>query len=166
VEFIGLDILPYCFVMSTKEREKVYRNIKKMKDQLDGILVFGGHLDHELTSFGLPVVMVRSLLGLGDWEKGILNFYKGEKLVSSCLSDFDISQSTTESRFEELLDKIKLMLALKKVRETRLLVVQEKENLGNYDILGMDFHSPLPKDYNTSDPWKFNRICFKVKQIK
>jgi len=79
---------------------------------------FIGH--DELPSFDLPVIMVRSLLGAGDWEKGVLNFYRNEKLIS----------------------------ALKKVKEPRLMVVQEKENLGNYDISGMDFHCPLPKDYN------------------
>jgi nitrogen regulatory protein PII len=146
VELIGLDELSG--IMSTEGRDEAYRSIREMKDELDGILVFGGYLDHELTSLGLPVVMVRSLFGVGDWEKGILSFYRGEKVVTACLSDFDISSRASTSRFDDLLDKIKLISALKKVRDSRLLVVQEPEILGSYDILGMDFHSPLPEDYS------------------
>jgi hypothetical protein len=146
VEFVGLDELSG--IGSTGGREKAYQNIRRMGGGIDGILVFGGYLDQELTSFGLPVIMVRSLLGVGDWEKGILSFYKGRKVLTACLSDFDISSPASTSRFNDLLDKIKLISALRKMKNSRLLVVQEPEIFGSYDILGMDFHSPLPEDYN------------------
>ena len=146
VEFVGSDELSG--IMATEGRRKAYQNIRNMKDELDGVLVFGGYLDREITSFGLPVIMVRSLFGVGDWEKGILNFYKGEKVLTACLSDFDISSRSSASRLDDLFNKIKLISALRKVKESRLLVVQEPEIFGNYDILGMDFHSPLPEDYN------------------
>lgn len=146
VEFVGLDELSG--IGGTERREEAYQNMRGMKDKIDGILVFGGYLDRELTSFGLPVVIVRSLLGVGDWEKGILNFYKGKKVLTTCLSDSDISSHASASRFDNLLNKIELISALRKVKNSRLLLVQEPEILGNYDILGMDFHSPLPEDYN------------------
>ena len=53
VEFVGLDELSG--IGGTQGREEAYRNIKEMKGKIDGILVLGGYLDHELTSFGLPV---------------------------------------------------------------------------------------------------------------
>jgi hypothetical protein len=146
VEFVGLNELSG--IGGTEGREEVYQNIKEMEGKIDGILVFGGYLDQQLTSFGLPVVMVRSLFGVGDWEKGILNFYKDEKVLTTCLSDFDVSSGVSTSRFDDLLSKIKLISALGKVKSSKLLVVQEPEILGNYDIQGMDFHSPLPADYN------------------
>jgi hypothetical protein len=146
VEFVGLDELSG--IGGTEGREEAYRNIKEMKGKIDGILMLGGYLDSELTSFGLPVVMVRSLFGVGDWEKGILNFYKDKKVLTTCLSDFDVSSGVSTSRFDDLLSKIRLISALRKVKNSRLLVVQEPEILGNYDIQGMDFHSPLPEDYN------------------
>lgn len=146
VDFIGLDELSG--IMATEGREEAYRNIRRMREEIDGILVFGGYLDGELTSFGLPVIIVRSLFGVGDWEKGILSFYKGEKVLTACLSDYDIFTTASASRFNDLLDKIRLISALRKVKGSKLLVVQEPEILGSYDILGMDFHSPLPEDYN------------------
>jgi len=146
VEFVGFDELSG--IMSTEGREQAYRHIGEVQKQIDGIVVFGGVLDREIVSFGLPVVMVRSLFGVGDWEKGILSFYKGDKLLTACLSDFDISSSASTTRFEDLVNKIKLLSALRRVKESTLLVVQEPELVGNYDIVGMDFHSPLPDDYH------------------
>jgi len=146
VEFIGLDELSG--IMSTEGREQAYRRIRQARDRLDGILIFGGFLDRELASFGLPILMVRSLFGVGDWEKGILSFYAGDRLVTACLSDFDISSRAPTARFDDLVNKIRLIDALKRVKGSRLLVVQEPEILGSYDILGMDFHSPLPTDYD------------------
>jgi hypothetical protein len=145
VEFVGRDELSG--IMSTEGREQAHRRIREVKDEIDGILVFGGYLDRELVSFGLPVIMVRSLFGVGDWEKGILSFYEGDKVVPACLSDFDVSSRTSTSRFDDLLDKIRLISALRRVKEATLLVVQEQEILGSYDILGMDFHASLPADY-------------------
>jgi len=148
VDFVGFDEFPDQDEGSMGGRKEAYQNIRSMKDKLDGILIFGGYLDHELNSFGLPVVMVRSLLGIGDWEKGILGFYEGEKVLTTSLSDFDNLPQTSTYRLENLTSKIELISALKKVKNSRLLVVQEPEILGNYDIPGMDFHSSLPKDYN------------------
>jgi hypothetical protein len=146
VDLIGLDELSG--IMSTEGREQAYRRIRQAKDRLDGILVYGGFLDRELASFGLPILMVRSLFGVGDWEKGILSFYAGDRLVTACLSDYDISSRASTARFDNLVNKIRLIDSLRRVKESRLLVVQEPEILGNYDILGMDFHSPLPADYD------------------
>jgi len=73
LEFVGLDELSG--IMVTKGREKAYQNIREMKDKIDGILAFGGYLDHELTSLGLPVLIVRSLFGIGNWKKGMSTIY-------------------------------------------------------------------------------------------
>ena len=114
VEFVGPDDL--LGIMDTEGREEAYQNIRRMKGEIDGVLVFGGYLDRELSLLGLPVIVVRSLFGVGDWEKAILSFYKGEKVLTACLSDFDISAHTSTSRFNDLLNKIKLISALRKVK--------------------------------------------------
>ena len=146
VEFVGLDNLSG--INDAAGREGAYRNIAAMRDELAGIVVFGGYLDRGLTSLGLPVIMVRSLFGTGDWDKGIISFYTGERLLTAALSNFDISSETSSQRFADLVDKIGLLTAIAKVRRSRLLIVQEPRILGSYDIEGMDFHVPLPGDYN------------------
>jgi len=145
VRFVGLDQLSG--IMSTEGRAQAYQHIAALRDELDGIVVFGGYLDRELVSFGLPVIMVRSMFGVGDWEKGLLSFYRNDRLVTACLSEHDISASAATSRFEDLVAKIRLMVAIRRLKDARLLLLQEPEILGSYDILGMDFHAPLPDDY-------------------
>jgi hypothetical protein len=145
VRFVGLDQLSG--IMSTEGRAQAYQHIADLRDELDGILVFGGYLDRELVSFDLPVIMVRSILGVGDWEKGLLSFYRNDRLVTACLSEHDLSEAVATSRFEDLVAKIKLLVATCRLKDARLLVLQEPEILGSYDILGMDFHAPLPADY-------------------
>lgn len=127
--FIGFDELSG--IMDFKGAAKIYQNIRKIKDTLDGILIFGGYLDNNLTSLDLPIIMVRALLGTGDWEKGILNFYKDKKVLTVSLSDVDKSLLISSSRVNDLLEKIKLIIALKKLkiqscyvyRKTRFLEV-------------------------------------------
>ncbi|MGC9359834.1 MAG: hypothetical protein ACP5G7_05570 [Anaerolineae bacterium] len=146
VRFVGLD--QFSGIMSTEGRAQAYQHITELRDELDGILVFGGYLDRELVSFDLPVIMVRSIFGVGDWEKGLLSFYRNDRLITACLSEHDLSESVATSRFEDLIAKIRLMVAIRRLKDARLLVLQEPEILGSYDIVGMDFHAPLPKDYD------------------
>jgi len=146
VEFTGFDKLSG--IIDRKGKALAYQNIKRQQHDLAGILVLGGFLDHQLTSFGLPVIFVRAIMGAGDWQKGILNFYQNEKVLSVALSEADLTEKLPDQRFLELADKIHLVAALNKTQQTRLLCLQEPEVLGAFDVYGMDFHVPLPHDYN------------------
>ncbi|MCK4445891.1 MAG: hypothetical protein KAW56_02290, partial [Candidatus Marinimicrobia bacterium] len=163
VEFVGFDKLSG--ITDATGKSTVYKNIKKLKNNLDGILVFGGYLDNKLTSFGLPVIIVRAVMGAGDWQKGILNFYKNEKVLTASLTNVDISKQISDSRFTGLISKINLIVALNKIKKTKLLLFQEPEVLGNYDIYGMDFHTPLPKDYNEVYSRNLKELNLDIKHI-
>lgn len=163
VEFVGFDKLSG--ITDATGKNTVYKNIKKLKNNLDSILVFGGYLDNKLTSFGLPVIIVRAVMGAGDWQKGILNFYKNEKVLTASLTNVDISKQISDSRFTGLISKINLIVALNKIKKTKLLLFQEPEVLGNYDIYGMDFHTPLPKDYNEVYSRNLRELNLDIKHI-
>jgi len=163
VEFVGYNKLSG--ITDTTGKNTVYKNIKKIKNNLDGILVFGGYLDNKLTSFGLPVIIVRAVMGAGDWQKGILNFYKNQKVLTASLSNVDISKKNSDSRFADLIKKINLIVALNKIKQTKLLLLQEPDILGNYDIYGMDFHTPLPRDYNEVYSNNLKELNLEIKHI-
>lgn len=163
IKFIGLDKLSG--ITDEIGKDSVYKNIKRLINNLDGILVFGGYLDNRLTSFGLPVIIVRAIMGAGDWQKGILNFYKNEKVLTASLANVDISKQISDSRFTELINKINLIVALNKIKKTKLLLFQEPEVLGNYDIYGMDFHTPLPKNYNEVYSRNLKELNLDIKHI-
>lgn len=145
VDFLGFDDLAGS--MDTEGRTRAYRKIRNLKNELNGIIVFGSYLDYKITDIGLPVIMVRALLGIGEWQKGMISFYKNRKILTACLSNVDISSLFSSLRFDDLLHKVRLIVALKKVKESRLLCIQEQDILGSYDVSGMDFHIPLPEDY-------------------
>jgi hypothetical protein len=145
VEYVGFDKLSG--ILDEKGKNTTFKKIKKIQKDLDGILVFGGILDHRLLSFGLPIIIVRAIMGVGDWQKGILHFYKGEKVLTAALSTIDVSKRISHARFKNLANKIKLISVLSTIKKTTLLCIQEPEILGNYDIYGMDYHTSLPKDY-------------------
>ncbi len=92
----------------------IFEKIKNLKSDLDGILVFGPYYNHELTSIGLPVIMVSSVLRLGEWKQGMSHFYENEKVLTSTLCKHDISPSIAPDRFDDLVEKIKSITALKK----------------------------------------------------
>lgn len=145
IEFIGHCLLKG--ILDEKGKSKIFKEIENQRENIDGILVFGGILDHRITSFDLPVIMVRGLWVPGDWQKGTLNYYGNEKIITASLSAVDISQEDSEIRYQDLISKLKLIRTIKKLKKSKLLLVQEKKVLGQYDIFGMDYHVPLPTDY-------------------
>ena len=145
IEFTGHVVLKG--ILDEKGKETAHQTIKAHLETLDGILIFGGLLDKRFTSLSLPVIMVRGIWIPGDWQKGIKSFYQGEKIITAALCDLDISEEISNARFKDLADKIKLIEVLSRIKEKKLLLVQEKEVLGQYDVFGMDYHVPLPDDY-------------------
>ena len=144
-EFTGHVVLKG--ILDEKGKEAVYQTIKAHLETLDGILIFGGLLDKRFTSLDLPVVMVRGIWIPGDWQKGIKSFYRGDKIITAALCDIDISEEVSNTRFNDLANRIKLIEVLSRIKEKKILLVQEKKILGQYDVFGMDYHIPLPDDY-------------------
>jgi hypothetical protein len=145
IEFVGPFLLRG--ILDEKGKSKIFKEIENQRENIDGILVFGGILDQRITSFDLPVIMVRGLWIPGDWQKGTFYYYGNEKIITASLSAVDISQEASKARYHDLISKLKLIRTIKKLKKSKLLLVQEKKVLGQYDIFGMDYHVPLPEDY-------------------
>jgi hypothetical protein len=112
-----------------KISNSVLDEIRNQKNELDGILVFGIYYDHGLTSIGLPVVMVRGLLYWDEsWDRGLLHFYRGEKLLDAQLCEIDSSPEVSAARFDDLVEKIELLATFKKIKESRLLNITYDAN--------------------------------------
>jgi hypothetical protein len=92
--------------------------IKECRSELDGVLVLGSHLDAELGSIGLPVIVVKDLW---SWERGMESFYRGQRVSTACVSQTDLSKRVYEARLEDLASKIGLIIALAKVKRSKLL---------------------------------------------
>jgi hypothetical protein len=144
-EFVGHFLLGG--ILDENGKKSAYKEVKNQLKNLDGILIFGGILDHRITSFNVPIIMVRGMWIPGDWQKGTLNYYRHDKIMTATLSNVDVSKETSAARFKDLVSKIKLISTIKKLKKSKLLLIQEKKVLGQYDLFGMDYHTPLPGDY-------------------
>ncbi len=92
--------------------------IRKRREEVDGVLVLGSYLDSELGSIGLPVIVVQDLW---SWEKGIEHFYTNQPVLTACVSQTDLSEEGYEARLGELASKVRLIIAIAKVKRSKLL---------------------------------------------
>jgi len=135
VDFVGRDVI--------SQIKPVLEKIRNLKSDLDGMLVFGPYYDRKITSIGLPVIMVNSVLRFGEWKQGISHFYENEKVLTSTLCEHDISPSVASDRSDDLVGKIKLITALKKVKKSRLLNIESGDNT----LQACEQKSDKPGDY-------------------
>jgi len=119
---------PFFLTRETKNKfREIFSEIKKLKDKgkVDGLLLFGPYYDRDVTSIGLPVIIVSGVLNFGEWKQGVQYFYRGEKVLHSTLCEHDLDSSIYSTRFDELAEKIRLITALKRVKNSRLLNISD-----------------------------------------
>ena len=124
-------------------KEQLVAAVKAQKETLDGILLFGTPVDphapeevwlpeppDELISIGLPIVNVYPFWG--QWMYPF-HAYKGEKVVTSFLPVIpDNNRATFSSRLDDIAEKIKLIQAVSKMKNLRVLVITDNPMLGEY----------------------------------
>jgi len=137
ITYPGKDALDYSIQINSnlyldeKENRAVLRKIEEMKGALDGmLLLFGGFCDKRFILTGLPTIIVdyNSFPSLQIGFKSALTIAKryGVRFLTATLSDTDVSQSVSEARVEDLVEKIGLFNVLRRMKETRILDVQTR----------------------------------------
>ena len=134
IEFIG-EIEPV-----TKEKaDYTVANIVNQKENIDGVLYFGspnqsfyfGPTSDKLIKTGLPIVAVYPLWG--RWMP-TFNSYKGEKILTSILPViYDKNRDVFSKRLEDIVEKIKLVKTISKMKRLRVLVITDIPVLGGYE---------------------------------
>ena len=108
--------------------EKIVSDIKDQKEDLDGILYFGAPPD-ELISIGLPMVAVERPLEACSTMP--FHAYKESRVVTSYLpAHYDKDPKVYSSRIKDIAGKIKLIDAIARMKDLRVLVVTDKPILG------------------------------------
>ena len=126
VEFVG--------EVELVKPEEAILNIKEQKEDLDGLLVFGPPPD-ELISVGLPVVAVYPLWG--RWMPPF-DAYEENKVVTSCLPVIgDRDPYVYSLRVEDIARKVKLIDAIARMKELKVLVVTDLPLLGYFEPMGL-----------------------------
>jgi len=158
VDFIARDITKRDITIPT-----VLSELEDSKEGLDGVLILGalGNKEYRLAFTGLPTICVYNLF---EWMNIPYKLYdtakeedsvkvgghehKAGRIVTAQLDRRNVcSASASSAMFEDLVNKIKTIQAIKKLKETRILVVTPNRYLGQVDYQG-DRNKHFPEDYN------------------
>ena len=157
VDFIARDITKRDISIGA-----VLNELEGSKEGLDGVLILGalGNREYRLAFTGLPTICVYSLF---EWmnipyklydtgkESSIKvggPEYKAGRIITAQLDRRNVcSASISSAMFEDLVNKIKIIQAIKKLKESRILVVTTTRYLGQVDYQG-DANKHFPEDYN------------------
>jgi len=139
----------------------VLNELEASKDDLDGVLIIGVSREYKLAFSGLPTIVVYNLFewmnipyklyNTGKEQDSILvggPEYEGGKILTAQLDRRNVcSTSSHSAMFRDLVQKIKLIQAIKELKETRILVVTPHKYLAQVDYQG-DRHKHFPENYN------------------
>ncbi len=161
VEFIVRDI-----TKRTASPASLFEDLQKRKQQLDGVLLVGvgasgAGRDYRLAFSGLPTVVVYNLFefmnvpyklfATGQEAESIVvggpEYGEGRILTASLDRRSLCGQSVSAAAFEDLVYKIKLIEVIKKLKESRILVVAPHRFLAQVDYQD-DMQKHMPEDYN------------------
>lgn len=118
------------------EVDEAIANVEERKNELDGVLVFGCPPE-EILTFDLPVISVFPLWGM---FMDNFNPYKERKVVTSILPVVPDKDSFLYSaRIEEIAKKIKLINAISKMRQLRVLIVTDLPTLGSFQPMDYQY---------------------------
>jgi len=140
----------------------VLDELEASKGSFDGVLIFGalGNREYKLAFTGLPTICVYNLF---EWMNIPYKLYstkkensikagggecKSGRIITAQLDRRNVcSPSVSAAMFEDLVTKIKIIQAIKKLKESRILVITPLQYLNQVDYQG-DRNKHFPKDYN------------------
>ncbi|MEA3345041.1 MAG: hypothetical protein U9Q78_02140 [Chloroflexota bacterium] len=160
VKFIARDV--------TRDGTKpvsLVKELEELKAELDGVVLIGFGAgdrarDYRLALSGLPTIVVYNLFefmnvpyklfATGQEEESVLvgPQYEGGKVLTAELDRQSLSDPSVSSvAFKDLIYKIKLIQAIRKLKESRILVVSPHRVLATVDYQD-DIRRHLPKGYD------------------
>jgi hypothetical protein len=156
IEFISRDI-----TNSNISVEKVYTELESSKETIDGVIIIGDiRGEYRLAFTGLPTITVYNLFAslhtpyklyaTGEEKESIWvgnTDYKNGKILTAEL-DRGYITSSAEDMFEDFVYKIKLIQAIKKLKESRILQLSPYRYFSIDNYHGHDSQKHWPKDHN------------------
>ena len=156
IDFIARDLTE-----SGNSMESALKELENSKDSFDGVLIIGTLTDYRLAFTGLPTIVVYNLW---EWDKNPYKLfatgkeedcvlvggpeYSKGKIITAQLDRRRICDpARSRAMFQDLVDKIKLIRAVKQLKESRILSVSPYRYIAQVDYQG-DINKHIPEDYN------------------
>jgi hypothetical protein len=167
----GVDFIARDITKTDMDIESVYNELGSLKKELDGVLIIGLTNEYRLAFTGLPTIYVNNLfewmntpyrLYLTGKDKDSIKIggpdYKDGRIITAQLDRRNVcSPSVTSAMFEDLIGKINLIQAVKRLKESRILVVTRTKYLAEVDYQG-DKHKHFPENYNETYTRKIKEL--------
>ncbi len=118
--------------------------LSTMKEPPDGVLIFGIAFkgDSLLALTGLPTIVVYNIFEFLHTPYEL--YYRQGKVLTACIDRLNITKpSVSKSMFRDLVEEIKLIQALKKMKESTIISISP-----NYAMSVVDYGANLPIGYN------------------
>ena len=125
--------------------ESVLNEMKDLKRlQYDGVVICGNPRDYGLLRTGLPTINVAVV---NDFMNVPYPLYNQHRVIGAFLDPwrFSADPDVTERMFRDLVDKIKLIQALKRMKKERILTVTDSPYV---NVTYGDVRRNMPADYN------------------
>lgn len=125
--------------------EAVLNELKDLKRQgYDGVIVYGWPRDNDLLRTGLPTINVAVV---NDFMNIPFPLYRKNRVIGAALDPWRFCSDTkvTERMFSDLVDKIKLIRTLKRMRGEHILTVTDSPYV---NVTYGDTLKHMPPDYN------------------
>ncbi len=160
-ECSGVDFIARDITKRGTSIASVLNELEGAKDDLDGVLIIGVSREYKLAFTGLPTIVVYNLFEwmnvpyklyeTGEEPDSVLvggpEYEKGKILTAQLDRRNVCSASSHAAMFRDLVEKIQVIEAIKKLKETRILVVTPHKYLAQVDYQG-DGHKKFPENYN------------------
>ena len=161
-ECSGIDFIARDLTKPDTGLKTVLDELEVPKEGLDGVLILGalGNREYKLAFTGLPTICVYNLFEWMNIPYKLYNTekensiktgggeYKGGRILTAQLDRRNVCDpSVSSAMFEDLVNKIKIIQAIKKLKESRILVVTPNEYLAQVDYQG-DANKRFPENYN------------------
>jgi len=125
--------------------DSVLNELKDLKrQQYDGVVVYGWPRDNDMLRTGLPTINVAVV---NDFMNIPIPLYKGNRVIGAMLDPwrFCSDAAVSERMFQDLVDKIKLIRSLKRMRSEHILSVTDNPHV---NVIYGDVAKNPPPDYN------------------
>jgi len=167
-ECLGVDFIVWNLTrgesrtISNAKTQEVLNDLKRGKEDLDGVLIIGNLNPYELAFTGLPTIVVYNLFEF-MWEpykhfhtgkaEDLVRVggpdYKGGRVLTATLDRRNqCKPSVSKAMFDDLVYKVNLIRALSKLKQTRVLVVTPRKFLSEVDYSIGDCTRDFPEDHN------------------
>ena len=134
------------FVLS--EQRGTASIVNEMKDLkklgYDGVMIYGWPRDYDLLRSGLPTI---NIYAVGDFMNNPYPIYQENKVLPAVLDpwDFTTSRDVSSAMYKDLVDKIKLIRTLKKMKGKKILTVTDSRYV---NVIYGDVLKNPPPQYN------------------